>query len=412
MKRTISMVARAVVATLAMGGCATAPTPMSRIEPMLRISGEAGPAAWYQLGRYYQGQNRYARAELAFRRALALDGGNAEAHNALAATLAAQGRLDEALASFQAAVQANPKAAHLHANLGRAYWLMGRRDQAVAELRTALAQDPGNRNAREVLARAEAGVDGANGAMGPGAGPEAPPPPPAPVARAAADLAPPAPVVSAAVAATPTVQGSQGITVVEEVPVGDRRAAVQVVSNTGPAAVLVPAQAPADGSPVLTVEEPPVLASATPRRVDTGWVTAATLSGAVAPSASVAPPTAPAGSVPARFRLEVANGNGTTGLARQVGRSLAAAGFPKGRLTNQKPYTQPATQIQYREGFADQARALGERFPQSPDVVARSGLDARVDVRIVLGHDLPRTVALTDPPAASRPALASAAAGE
>jgi hypothetical protein len=110
---------------------------------------------------------------------------------------------------------------------------------------------------------------------------------------------------------------------------------------------------------------------------------------AAEPTAAAPPPVAAA---PTPFRLEVANGNGVTGMARYVGRLLAAEGLPRARLSNQKPYVEPRTRVEYRAGFEPQARALSERLPGRPGVAVASALRPVTDVRVVLGRDLPRTL--------------------
>jgi hypothetical protein len=97
------------------------------------------------------------------------------------------------------------------------------------------------------------------------------------------------------------------------------------------------------------------------------------------------------------YRLELSNGNGVTGMAKRLGEQLVAKGLPKARLTNQKPFRQRLTQIQYRDGYADIAAALRNRMPNQPPMIKTVALRASTDVRVVLGRDLPRDVALLDP---------------
>ena len=97
------------------------------------------------------------------------------------------------------------------------------------------------------------------------------------------------------------------------------------------------------------------------------------------------------------FRLELSNGNGVTGMARRLGQQLVANGLPKARLTNEKPFRQRITQIQYRDGYADVAATLRSRMPNQPPMIKTAALRASTDVRVVLGRDLPRDVALLDP---------------
>ncbi len=112
---------------------------------MLRVRDAAGSARdFYQLGRYYQGQNRFAQAADAYRKALEYHKDDIEARNALATTYSAQGKLDEAIAEFEAILKVKPELAHLHNNLGYAYYLQGNVGNAVAAFETAMALEPGN----------------------------------------------------------------------------------------------------------------------------------------------------------------------------------------------------------------------------------------------------------------------------
>ena len=88
------------------------------------------------------------------------------------------------------------------------------------------------------------------------------------------------------------------------------------------------------------------------------------------------------------FRLEISNGNGMTGLAKRVSQFLGRQGIPVYRLTNQPPYRQVKTEIQYREGFQQQAEKLRESL-HGYAVVARVVAPRRlVDIRVVLGQDI------------------------
>ena len=49
-------------------------------------------------------------------------------------------------------------------------------------------------------------------------------------------------------------------------------------------------------------------------------------------------------------KLEVSSGNGTAGMAASVGRWLAARGLPANSLTDQRPFTQSQTLVQFRNG--------------------------------------------------------------
>jgi tetratricopeptide (TPR) repeat protein len=107
--------------------------------------------------------------------------------------------------------------------------------------------------------------------------------------------------------------------------------------------------------------------------------------------------------VPTRsFQLEVSNGNGVLGLAKRIAGRLTAAGVPRARLTNQRPFDQPATEVQYREGYAAEAQALAAKLQQPVQVKQNEQLASHIDVRLVLGRDVLSDVALAPPaPAAA-----------
>lgn len=105
------------------------------------------PQAWYDLGRYYQGQARHALAITAFEKAVETDASFVEARNRLAVSYAALGRHADAIRQLEAAIQTSPEAAHVYSNLGYAYYLKGNYTDAASALQRAIALDPENRRA-------------------------------------------------------------------------------------------------------------------------------------------------------------------------------------------------------------------------------------------------------------------------
>lgn len=96
----------------------------------------------------------------------------------------------------------------------------------------------------------------------------------------------------------------------------------------------------------------------------------------------------------APVRLEVTNGNGVGGLARQTSAYLKGIGYGPVRLTNRKPYTLARTEIQFRPGFQQQAQSLQAALA-GKGVLAQSGLLRRdIHVRVVLGKDVRTTAQL------------------
>lgn len=88
------------------------------------------------------------------------------------------------------------------------------------------------------------------------------------------------------------------------------------------------------------------------------------------------------------FRLEISNGNGVTGMAKQMSQILGRKGIPVHRLTNQEYFGQLNTQIQYREGFELEAMKLKESL-RGYAIVARADKPQQlIDICIILGKDI------------------------
>lgn len=121
----------------------------------------------------------------------------------------------------------------------------------------------------------------------------------------------------------------------------------------------------------LQVEAKPVQAAPS----DTIAATAASK----APARAVAAPAS-------AFGLEVANGNGVTGMAKRVAAELRRLGIHTARLTNQRPFKQALTEIQYRGNYAAEAARLGQEM-KSSSLVLNDQLPAGVHVKLVLGRD-------------------------
>jgi hypothetical protein len=88
------------------------------------------------------------------------------------------------------------------------------------------------------------------------------------------------------------------------------------------------------------------------------------------------------------FGLEISNGNGVSRMAHQVGGFLQWHNVATNRLTNQKPFSQTVSQIQYRSGYRAQAESVSAALPKPAALVETSNLRWDVNVRLVLGRDL------------------------
>lgn len=384
-----------------------------KVKPAFNVRHSAETAeSYYQLGRYYQGQNRYEQAMAAYRKALAIDGGFVEAHNGMGVVYARQGRQDEALGQFRLAAKLAPDAAHIQNNLGYALYLSGAYVEAAGTLERALALDPANPATRANLARAlEKAGDGEEAqvllAQAPVVPPaeNAPPAPSQPEALPARIEAAAAPAVPVAVAAAAPVQAPPRERVViapaaqKPVPVVESRIqAIQLAPNVYElrkqadaqvvrATAAIPAPAPALPKAWSTATLAAVPASYVPARQ--------TMPAAAAPQQ---PQAAVATSPAARpFRIEVSNGNGVTGMAKKVAGYLGGKGYAGARLTNQKPFRVVSSQVQYRAGYREQARSLVAALPGAPALAQASNLRGDISIRVVLGRDVADKVAYFEP---------------
>ncbi|MQA38604.1 LytR C-terminal domain-containing protein [Rugamonas aquatica] len=95
---------------------------------------------------------------------------------------------------------------------------------------------------------------------------------------------------------------------------------------------------------------------------------------------------AAAAPAPSGVRLEISNGNGITGAAARLARTLNAEGIKATRLTNVRPFVVPLSRIEYQRDQQLLAQTLAQRL--GLPLQAQSGKPAYADMRIVLGHDV------------------------
>lgn len=451
-----------------------ADTDTWRIKPVMSVRHSIeNPDAYYQLGRYYQGQNRYEQAILAYQKALALDGNFAEARNGLGVIYSAQARMAEAIEQFRLAVELAPAVAHIHNNLGYAQYLGGAYAEAAQTLEHAVRLDPANQATRINLAQAKEKAGTARQMIGQAPQTQLPekltaesrevlqpssaearevalpvaPRPAAPPTVAAND----APAISATGAIPTPVQAVPPMTRVAvravALPVeAHSRAKDGTVSVIPATAILQPEQqrqgeasvAGAKRSVVPMVEShvqvvqlatnvyklqeraqasgmlvqpdlsktqakkpgmvmPVVQARPIPVRMAQGQTHAGPISQvayeqSVSQARTVA---APSGSAK-KFRLEVSNGNGLTGMARNVANFLVDFGYVGSRLTNQKSYQVQLSEVHYRTGYRDEALSLMSSLPGKPVLIEVDSLRQDINIKVVLGKDWLREIAYFD----------------
>ncbi|HEY6043292.1 MAG TPA: LytR C-terminal domain-containing protein, partial [Nitrosospira sp.] len=93
------------------------------------------------------------------------------------------------------------------------------------------------------------------------------------------------------------------------------------------------------------------------------------------------------------IRIEVSNGSGIVGMARQVSDFLRENGLPQARLTDRQPFRQLQTEIHYRPGSYKLAEQIGRMMPKQISMKEGYNLRKDIQVRILLGKDITSAVA-------------------
>lgn len=372
-------IALAVGSVALFSGCA-APQLSSglKIEPIMTVrNGIDEGERMYRIGRYFQGQTRFDSAQEAFLKALAANPAHVEARNALATVYFERGWMQKAEEQFKLAIAAAPERAHLYNNLGYLYQQIGRKDEAIAAFNEARQRDPHSARILNNLAAAQ-GLDSQ------------------PVAASV--------ITAPAVAGTKTELRADTRPEPVSVPDPDQPTVRDAVQPSTPA----PTVQLASVAPNVWELQPLPQAAPAPRLAVTAPVAQPVVLPMVATDiAAIDPPAAPAQVA----RIEIANGNGVTGLAKRVGLYLREQGYAQQRLTNSKPFNLRRTEIHYVPGAEALARQIGESLAQPPVLVRANRLDRQVPVRLVLGKDFRESEAIAKyrTPSGSLVALAARA---
>jgi hypothetical protein len=383
---------------LLLQGCGAPPSRPLAMQPVVRVNQPGNQlAAWNRLGRYHHERGQLALALGAYAQSLTLDANQLEARNAVAVIEAQQGNLEGARKSLVALVNEYPGEAQPHTNLGYVQYLMGDHAAAVQTLRRAMALGAGPK-AFQNLQLAEAAVrpTDAEQLMLAAAATAAPVLAPAPTLTPAPAFAPvpapaavPAPVTAAATTHAPA-------------PV---QAAAPAVAAAEPAA---PSYVPRAPKPTLSIQPDAQQIASRMELVQLSpnifelkqRVAVAAMPVAPAPPTNKPAPDAVAQAALAAVpkankvqmaRLEVSNGNGVTGMAKRFRALLGQMGIPVDRLSNDKPYRQVVTTIQYSPGFENQAASLQKALQGKAQLSSRQLQSS--DVRLVLGKDAQQSLA-------------------
>ena len=132
------------------------PEAMSHYEQALRIEPDSA-MAHYNLGNALAQMGRVPEAIAQYEQALRIEPDSAETHCNLGVVLAQTGRVPEAIAQYEQALRVEPDSAETHYNLGVALVRLGRVPEAVVQYEEALRIKPDYPEARNALARLQAG---------------------------------------------------------------------------------------------------------------------------------------------------------------------------------------------------------------------------------------------------------------
>jgi tetratricopeptide (TPR) repeat protein len=344
----------------------------ARIEPLWRSSDSTSAGALMQLGRYYEGQQRLDLAIGAYQRALELDRNSVQLRSTMGMLLSRRGDYEGAAREFEAALALAPRLASTYNNLGYTRFLQGRYADAVAAYEKALALEPDNARTLNNLGAAYAEQGMATQASQAFESARAKAAQPA----LAASGAPASRLPSESVATGPSSPHTVPASLAQPDTITARVAAPEAVA----------------ARPALADRESakPALPETLSARPALPGIASAKL----APTMPGAQPDGRMASAPAarpadqrRARLELSNGNGSTGMAAAVARLLREPGQPSARLTNAKPYVTQRTVLHYRPEFQQQAMALQGRLPAQVLMNASGDMRRDVDLRLVIGKD-------------------------
>ena len=328
--------------TLALSGCASYYKNDSLadmvIKPIMRVQHSSGsPRILYLLGRYHQGKINYKKAIAAYDKALTADPDYVEVHNGLGVIYSVQGKHELAVRHFQKAINLAPEETYLHNNLGYAYLTQGRETEAAESLQLALQIDPENKQARSNLA----------------------------ITFERADLHDNAAILRLAA------------------PPETTKSAVKIAASSRGATMVAVTKVAIDEKHAQD-EASAELIQVTPNVYEYKSINRDPLLAVLSEQTSV---------LHKDVRIEVSNGNGVTGMARNVYDFFQANGFAKARLTNHKTFTQSQTAVYYQSGNYEQANKINQMLPKQVNVVEDRNLRSDIHVKILLGKDISHQVA-------------------
>ena len=276
----------------------------------------------YERGRQFHRAGQYVEAKQAYISALSLDPTHAEAKNGMAALMGISGDLDNAIVLLEQLAKDHP-APHVYSNLAYALQLRGRNREARDALQQALSIDPSHEGNRSRLQALDQKLN--------------------------------VPSENDPVVKTDSLP----VTVSFD----------NSIEVTGPSTYAL--RYPISASPSLSSQSAKVSESKSEVSVASSSEAQLNVSDKLINGAVLS--------------VELVNGNGVNGLARQVGSSLPVDRWRVVRTANYKNYSVELTRIEYLPHHADDARRFSSMLGIRTSF--RSNTEQRGTLRIILGHD-------------------------
>ncbi len=305
-------------------GCSIFPSMSSLFDstPQSQLRLVKSAQSEYERGRQLHRAGQYVEAKQAYISALSLDPTHAEAKNGMAALMGISGDLDNAIVLLEQLAKDHP-APHVYSNLAYALQLRGRELEARNALQQALSIDPSHEGNRSRLQALDKKLNAAN------------------------EIEP--------------------IIGIDATAVSD--SSDNTIEVTGPSTYAL--RYPISASPSLSSQS------------DRASESKSKVSAMSSSDAQLDTPAKPIRD--AALSVELVNGNGVNGLARQVGSSLPVDRWRVVRTANYKNYGVELTRIEYLPHHADDARRFSSMLGIRTSF--RSNTEQRGTLRIILGHD-------------------------
>lgn len=279
----------------------------------------------YHVGEYYQRKKQWLNAIEAYQKVLLLQSEHVEANNGLGIVYATLGQYELAIDHFKKAIALNPSKSYLHNNLGYAYFLQGVYHEAELSIQAALSNDPRNEKAKKNLM---------------------------------------------------LIHSKMGV---------DKKLnnTFETLSKNEEITLAHPAQS------LSQTDLSQQLIQVAPNVYEFGSQLKAQNSAAGNDDKQSKHETRLQNNIKVPIQgIEVSNGNGVTGMARDVATQLSNAGLGQARLTNHQTFKQVQTEIYHRVNAHALAEKITQLLPGQIKLIESDDLREDINLKILLGQDI------------------------